>query len=178
MRRNSRFTGRLRRSGRALRRVALGLAIAGIAGCADLGPLPGVDQVSVRVEPEVPVITRTQSGGYLLKLSLSVTNNTGDALFFDTLCDLDWEREKVTGWGLIEPAHVCPPAEKLLKRIDPRMSLPISFVRGGGSAFNVPEFARPGTYRLHIRLYRDQYGHNPLPDEYGYTTSFTIQTNQ
>ena len=156
----------------------LALLAGGISGCAELGPLPQVEEVSASVEPVIPVIVRTQSGGYLLKLSLSVTNNARESLFFGTLCDLDWERENVGGgWARIDPPHECPPADKLLKRIDPGMSLPISFTRGGGSVLNRPEFARPGTYRLHLRLYRDQYGHNPLPDEYGYTTSDTIQSS-
>jgi hypothetical protein len=150
---------------------------AGIA-CGDFtGPIPTAEEVKVRVDVVEVVVWRSEFGSYNIMVPLTIINGSPRSLYYNGFCFSELERAEGSDWVGVGPFH-CDTTKRTLSLIPADTSAKFGIGRGaGGPEPIVPDFAKPGTYRLRIRLYLDSRGKIPLPQEVGISNSFTIVSN-
>jgi hypothetical protein len=116
--------------------------------------------------------------GYTISISVIITNASDVPIYTNGVCTSVWERYNAGAWVEVSNPPPCLLPKQLLKRIAPGATGVYGLGRGaGGPGQEVPDFAKPGAYRIRMILFRDQYGHNRMPERFGYSNEFTVRSN-
>lgn len=143
--------------------------------CSDsVGPIPTSAELKIRVDSVAVHVQRSDPNGYSVNVPFTVINSSGQSLFYNGFCFSRWERQDGESWVPVGEMR-CIEIKLPLRSIVPYGSQ--SFAVGktiNGPNTVVPEFAKPGTYRLVILLYLDSRGTRRLPDEVGVSNTFAV----
>ena len=150
------------------------LFLASVAvACSDsVGPIPTAAELTVRVD-SASVHVRSDANGYWVNVPFTITNTSGQSLFYNPYCPTRWERQDGESWVAVGE-FPCDYTRLPLSRIVPYGSQNFAQGKGSGPSMPVPDFAQPGTYRLVILLYLDSRGTRHLPDEVSTSNSFAV----
>lgn len=139
-----------------------------VTACSDsLAPTPESSLATVKTQSD-PFVMLPGPTGYGLSASFSVTNTSGRAIYSRLDCSFVVQRADGGTWrDVLSP--VCDAVKSPLSILPPGESV---FALSGLDLFSADPKASlipAGTYRIHVSLYFDRDGLEPLPADAGYS---------
>lgn len=144
------------------------VAVGAVTACSDtLAPTPESSLATVKTQSD-PFVMLPGSTGYRLSASFSVTNTSDRTIYSRLGCDFIVQRADGGMWrDVLTP--VCDAIKSSLSILPPGESV---FALSGLDLFTSDPKASlipAGTYRIHVSLFFDRDGLEPLPDDAGYS---------
>jgi hypothetical protein len=148
--------------------IALVVGVGGVIACSDsLAPTPESSLATVKTQSD-PFVMLPGPTGYRLSASFSVTNTSDRAIYSRLGCNFVVQRADGGTWrDVLTPG--CEAIKASLSIVPPGESV---FALSGLDLFTPDPKASlipAGTYRIHVSLYFDRDGLEPLPDDAGYS---------